>query len=485
MYATFKFDTEDVYYPPEFPIDDIPGWLAEIMTDVGIRGTFCVFGEKARSLKDRGRKDVLAKMAEHDLVSHQQGNVRPLIPEILEDKGWADGVAAMREYEDQVAEDFRAAFGKEPLGLSRHNLYFAAQHVAVAGERRLPYMTGVLGAAETEQPTWYAGALMIPSTSTPGFGGFDHIYSNDDAFEARLKQMDAYVAGCLARGVEYVSLFGCHPVQVMAHGWLEHYTMASGAAKTPDEVGWLYAVKTPDEEARAKANFRRLVEYMKNHEGLEMVGVSEAARLFSAQPEDIRRDELADYAARLLHARKPILHRTFSPAEMVCGFAESLVHAAEHGDLPYAVARRDVLGPTTRPAVAPEVDGLTHDELIALCRQVTKAAAGEGHLPGNATVAGGRVGIGQFALLAGRAYLAQAGYEKYEVLRVPVAPRYPDEALAVDAWARRSLGEHWPYSLDFSCEKIAEHLRLQTWTLKPAWLRPPRGTIRGEARVSL
>ena len=53
MLATLKFDTEDIYYPPEFRIDDIPGWLAEVMTDVGVTGTFCTFGEKARSMKDR------------------------------------------------------------------------------------------------------------------------------------------------------------------------------------------------------------------------------------------------------------------------------------------------------------------------------------------------------------------------------------------------------------------------------------------------
>ena len=287
MYATFKFDTEDIYYPPEYRIDDIPGWLAEIMTDVGVRGSFCVFGEKARTLKDRGRKDVLKAMAGHDLVSHQQGNCRPLIPEILQDKEWTDGVEAMRQYEDKVAEDFRRAFGRDPVGLSRHNLYWASQHVAVAGERGMPYMTGIIGVPGSEQPTWYAGSLMLPSASTPGFGGFDQIYSCDAAFEARLKQMGEYIRGCVERGVEYVSLFGCHPVQVMARGWIEEYCLASGLTRTPEQLGWRYAVKSPQDEARAKANFRRLVQYMKDHPDLEMVGVEEAARLFSTQPSHI------------------------------------------------------------------------------------------------------------------------------------------------------------------------------------------------------
>ena len=485
MYATFKFDTEDIYFPPEYRIDDIPGWLAQIMTEVGIRGSFCVFGEKARTLKERGRDDVLKAMAKHDLLSHQQGNCRPLIPEILQEMGWDDGVEAMRKYEDKVAEDFRAAFGAEPVGLSRHNLYWAPQHVAVAGERGMPYMTGIIGVEGSEQPNWYAGTLNLPSAGTPGFGGFDGIYSNDDAFEKRFKQLDEYVAACAARGVEYVSLFACHPVQVMAHGWIEEYCLASGMTRTPQQLGWVYAVKTPQQEVIAKANFRRLVQYIKDHGDIELLGAAEAARLFSAQPADIRRDELTAYAEQLRQAGKPVLHRTFSPAELLCGLAESIVCADEGGNVPYAVARRDVLGPRSLPALAREADTVGHDELVAMCRELVKAVCSDGFLPANVHTAGVRVGVGQLAVIAGRAYLALARSEKYERLRVPTAPRYPDAAMRVDAWVRRSLGEHWPYSLEFRCDRVAEQARLQTWTLKPAWLRPPRGRSLNEGRIYL
>ena len=485
MYATFKFDTEDVYFPPEYRIDDIPGWLAEIMTAHGIRGTFCVFGEKARSMKDRGREDVLTAMLDHDLVSHQQGNVRPLIPEVLEDKGWTDGVEAMRAYEDKVTEDFQHAFGRAPVGLSRHNLYWAPQHVAVGGERGQAYMSGIVGVENCNQPNWYAGTLILPSVSTLGFGGFDSIYSNDAAFERRFRQLDPFIADCAERGAEYVSLFACHPVQVMAHGWVEEYCLVSGLTRTPEELGWLYAVRTPEQEARAKVNFARLVKCIKEHPDIEVVGLSEAAAAFSTQPADIRRDELIAYAEQVGQAGKPLQHSIFSPAELMCGFAESLVHAGEHGDVPYAVDRRNVLGPRSRPVVAVEIGAVTQDELVGLCRQVVESVASEGHLPANVQTSGARVGLGQLLIVAARSYLALARYEKYEKLKVERTPRYPDAAMKVDAWVQTSLGEHWPYALDFSCEKIAEHARLQTWTLKPAWLNPPRGRIRSENRIQI
>jgi hypothetical protein len=215
------------------------------------------------------------------------------------------------------------------------------------------------------------------------------------------------------------------------------------------------------------------------------MGVQEAGRLFSTQPSDISRDELAAYAEQLERAGKPVLHCTFSPAELVCGFAESLVHAAAHGDVPDQVLRRDLLGPRSMPVVGREVDTVSHDELVALCRQTAESVTAEGHLPANVHTAAARVGLGQLAVLAARSYLALSRYERYEKLRVANAPRYPDVALEVDAWVQRSVGEHWPYSPDLSCEKLAEHARLQTWTLKPAWLRPPRGRTYSQGRISL
>ena len=483
MYATLKFDTEDVYYPPQYRIDDIPGWLAQTMTEAGLRGTFCVFAEKARTLKERGRQDVLSAMAGHDLVSHQKGNVRPLIPEILQDKGWDDGVAAMRDYEDEVAEDFRQAFGREPVGLSRHNVYWAPQHVAVAGERGIPYVYGVVPLPGSEQPAWYAGTLNLPNVTCPSFAGFDVIYSCDDAFEAKLRQLGEFLTSCAQRGVEYVSLFGCHPVRVMARGWIEEYCLASELTRTPKEVGWMYCLKSPQEEARARANFARLCRFLKDFPHLEVIGTEEAHRLFSTQPEDITRDELTAYAEKVQSANRPVLDGTFSPAEMLAGLAESLVQLGEQGDIPYMVKRRSVLGPHSRPAVGREVDIVTHEQIVDLSRQTVLCVQSQGCLPANVQAPSGRVGAGQLLVVLARSYLAAARYERYERLRVPKTTRYPEEALRLDAWVQQCLGEHWPYALDFSCEKIAEHARLQAWTLKPAWLRPPRGAPYSEGRM--
>ena len=207
------------------------------------------------------------------------------------------------------------------------------------------------------------------------------------------------------------------------------------------------------------------------------MGIEEAARLFSAEPAHVGRDALVHYAATVAESQRILWHEVYSPAEMVCGFADSLVHWHQAGDLPEKVDRRNALGPVERPVVAQEVDVITHDELISICRELLERVNSSGHLPANITLDRGRVGLGQIAVLAAKAYRALARYDQYEVLAVPSAPRYPQLAHEIDAWIREGIGEHWAMPLDLSYEVMAELARLQTWSMKPAWLCPPQGPV--------
>ena len=57
VYVTLWFDTEDYILPQS---DDAAKRLAETLTRLGVRATFKIVGEKARTLERRGRKDVTA-----------------------------------------------------------------------------------------------------------------------------------------------------------------------------------------------------------------------------------------------------------------------------------------------------------------------------------------------------------------------------------------------------------------------------------------
>ena len=264
---------------------------------------------------------------------------------------------------------------------------------------------------------------------------------------------------------------------------MEHYCLASGRSCSPRDLGWRYGAKADVEIERAQNNFRRLCRYLQQHDAVEVVGISEAGRLFGTQPELVDRDALVDYAEHVSGAGVPVLHALYSPAELAWRMAASLVQRAEHGDLPETVERPAVLGPVTRPVTGVEQLFVTGAELTELCRELVAAVGKTGHLPANLHTASARVGIGQFAVVAARAYRALAGGEEYSHLRLSQSARYPQEARTLDRWVRERIGEHWAMPLDFCCDKLAEHARLQAWTLKPAWVRAPQGPVADGERV--
>ncbi len=94
------FDTEDYLLPAD---DDAAKRLAELLSERGIRATFKVVGEKARTLERRGRTDVIAALKKHDIGYHSNfHSVHPTPTEYLAECGWLDGVAEFVRREEKV-----------------------------------------------------------------------------------------------------------------------------------------------------------------------------------------------------------------------------------------------------------------------------------------------------------------------------------------------------------------------------------------------
>src|SRR5215813_13656251 len=67
IFVVLWFDTEDYILPPS---DDAAKRLAMFLTEQGIRATFKVVGEKARTLERRHRTDVIAALQKHAIGYH-------------------------------------------------------------------------------------------------------------------------------------------------------------------------------------------------------------------------------------------------------------------------------------------------------------------------------------------------------------------------------------------------------------------------------
>src|SRR6267378_4511196 len=64
VYVVLWFDTEDYILPAS---DDAALHVARFLTHEGIRGTFKIVGEKARTLQKRGRHDVIEALKKHEI----------------------------------------------------------------------------------------------------------------------------------------------------------------------------------------------------------------------------------------------------------------------------------------------------------------------------------------------------------------------------------------------------------------------------------
>jgi len=480
MYVTLHFDVEDTVYPAQERTDDIPGWLAQTLSKAGLRGTFHVIGDKARAMVQRGRTDVFAAMTEHEIAIHTDSNSHPLVPELVEKCGWADGVARLVDYERRAAEALKKAFWKAPTATSRHAVFTSPQSYGAAAEMGLPYVYSFAYWPGHRGPCWYGGALCFPTrTAEPGQPdchlsvGLEPTLSHDDPFEEKLRQTGEGLDRAVAAGIECLSLFVGHPIRVRAKGWTEDELFANGRNRTLEELGYAYELKTRAEMEKARENFARFCECLRSRTDIQVIGIGRAAELFSRQPSQVSRDSLLAYCSAP-DAAQPHLDPLYSPAEIVTALAESLVEGEGRGALPRAVERRRVIGPVEKPVLMPEKPFVSREELLGLCRELVAHVKATGHVPANLALGEARIGLGSLHAACVASFAAACRGEQFARLRLVRVPRYPAFAHEMDkmmSWIEESSF----FGPDFSAEGLRLHARLQTWSLKPARSRVGSG----------
>src|SRR3954470_15801305 len=110
VYVTLWFDTEDYIAPVS---DDAALRIATDLTQLGVRATFKVVGEKARVLESRGRKDVIRALARHDIGYHSNWHsVHPTPAEYLSRMGFVEGADEFERREAAGLADVKRVFGK-------------------------------------------------------------------------------------------------------------------------------------------------------------------------------------------------------------------------------------------------------------------------------------------------------------------------------------------------------------------------------------
>ena len=460
MQATLAFDVEDPITPES---DDVALWLAEILTEEGATGTFFVTGAKARALEERGRKDVIDALAEHDIAYHSNTHsVHPTISEYLADCGWREGIERVIEVEEPGIDDVERIFGVRPRSFGRSGGSYAPQFVAGMAELGLAYAYSPIE-HPTTAVTRFAGGLTF-GDHTPGF---DHVLADAEEFPQRFEDFKRNLTGHVGGGRDFLFVFVAHPSRVRATEFWDIVNFANG--RNPPESAWKTPPLRPASSMEtAKDHYRQLVRFCRDTPALDLTTVSSLIDEYESEVESLRTAQLVEIAMRAASSREISIDQPFSPGETILAFCEALLHVAETGELPRQVARKPVFGPSENPPTAPMRRTADLDELTEAARIVVEIVERDSKLPTQVQIDGCRMGIGSLYFALAEGIITQATQQDRGQIALPARDQFPAIARDIAVDIPDTLAGWGIHDRDLDPRRITDHTIRQTWTMKPA-----------------
>lgn len=473
------FDTEDYLLPAS---DDAAKRLAELLTQRGVRATFKVVGEKARTLERRGRKDVIVALRQHDIAYHANfHSVHPTPTEYLADCGFADGVAEFVRREGGGAADVRRIFGVETLACyGQPGSSWAPQ--AVAALRQIGVAPSGVPCYVDEgdhvglngQPFWYAGALTVYHMSP----NWTRMELHDPAAVEPGKQEFAAIAKRLAKapGEGLISIF-YHPCEWVHEKFWDGVNFSRGA--NPPRAEW----KAPPQRSATAtdAAFHRFAEYIDFIRAYPGVRFVTAGDLPAIYPDRVRTAgttvaELNELARRILADGQNGLdlqvigQHAFSVADQFELFTLAVGELMDWQKVTGPLIARGLFGPDQTPPPTERATRLSWPEFQTAAVDTREFIQNEHRVPARVFVGADAVPPADFlvALAGAYDYHRQHGrFPQSEGVDLGVHPEVlPARQVARDT---PDLFGGWVIHREgFRAPKLMELARLQAWTLKPA-----------------
>ena len=458
-YVLFWFDVEDCTVPQS---DDAAKCIAEILTERGVRGTMKVVGQKARLLRERIRYDVIDALRKHDIGYHSNWHgLRPQVAEYLAPLGWEEGAAEFDRRERQGLDDIEALLGQHPVCYGQPGGNWAPQVFPTLRRWGIPaYISGYGYVGLHCQPFWYGGLL---NTS--------YMYGRrEDGSEARLylglnfelgtpgaleehKRKFAQALGALGPDGGLITVMN-HPCTLVLEEWFS---------------------TTLKPRHATEAGYRDFDAFVRDALGMPEVAATDARELLALYADEARdreftRDELLALA-RSVEGEvtwRQLDSVVVSAAELFGLFVCFLANAEAP---PERVVWAYLDGPATRLEAADTDFSVPWPQFVKGATKAAAFCAEHGRVPDDIALDGKRVFPGDFLATAAEAVatLIATGRPPERVTVLPArhtAEGYVDEEAARSSWK----GSMAP--ADFRAPGLIELAKLQTWTLKPAVLKP-------------
>jgi hypothetical protein len=291
VYVVLWFDTEDYILPAS---DDAAKRVAEILTREGIRATFKVVGEKARTLEARGRRDVIEALKKHEIGYHSNyHSFQPSPAMYLSNLGWDEGVAEFDRRERQGYEDIKRIFGVAPSCYGQPGSSWGPQVYGAMKRWGMEiYLDAGLHVRLDDRPFYYCRILNLYKLAYLMRADITKPQDLPNAQQKFLNARDKLPAD----GGGVVSIM-YHPCEFVHKEFWDGVNFRNGA-NPPREQWKLPRTKTPDESAAAYRIFEDYIRFMKRFPEVQFVTASEAGKLYrdKARGRRFMRDEIRTIA---------------------------------------------------------------------------------------------------------------------------------------------------------------------------------------------
>jgi hypothetical protein len=273
VYVLLWFDTEDYLLPAS---DDAALHVARFLSDEGVRATFKVVGEKARTLERRKRGDVIEALKKHEIGFHSNWHsTQPSPAMYLSHLGWDEGVAEFDRREGPGRADVERIFGQAPSCYGQPGSSWGPQSYGAMRKWGMPvYLDAGSHVNLDDRPCYYCGVL--------NFYKLAHQLRADLNRPADLPRAEGRFAearkSLLAEGGGVVSIF-YHPCEFVHKEFWDGVNFRKGA-NPPREQWKAPPQKTAEESRSAYGVFEGYVRFLKRFPDVQFITASEAARLY-------------------------------------------------------------------------------------------------------------------------------------------------------------------------------------------------------------
>jgi len=456
----FSFDSEDYETPAA---DDAEKWWADAMRRHGFRASVQVVGELARTLRDRGKRDVIASMAGHEIGFHSNmHSAHPTWAEYLDGMGWDEGVAEVMRREAKGISDVEEIFGQHPSSWCKPGNSWGPQVAYAMKAMGVPVFADSPFELAPGEPLWYAGSLFL--TYHIAFDGYFAV-PHDERPE---KMKEDFLALCERHDGKYLTMY-THPCRLFTKDFTDTFRWGMN----PPRSEWRPApLRSREEIAQLQRDFEDFLGFVSGLKDVEPVTMGELYELYRPSspwlgPEELR--ELArDVGERLDYIS--VGGEYLSPAE-IFGVVVWALARMGGGSLPEHIPVRGLLGPKElSPSDVPS--GTTSSEVVLeACREVDRTCTEEGAVPSEVKLGTGKVGPNSFlqaALQVLRKVLKDGPPSEVRVKPVPELPAISEHP----AFRNYRFRDTWSiFPEEFEGRNVLDTVRLQTWSVKPAVLK--------------